>query len=142
MRGSGSVAPGRKRKSCRTCRQTRICLAQEGFEKLQPTSNALWPGSLVLSERWILVGLDASTTSLAQTSLSSPPPAGSIELPNDSYNGDEPRNLFVGPRFPERHFLFAVLALCDRQVDLDPYNAGQLRGDAIAVGWFIAEPPW
>lgn len=72
---------------------------EAAWEKYRDTEN-IYDQLIPLVGRWLLVGLDPSTTSLAQTSISSPPPDGSIELvtqgPGASYNGVESGNHFVG----------------------------------------------
>ena len=99
------------------------------------------------TERWVLTGLDPSLTSLANTSLTVPPPPGAIEQENQgpgvSPNGVSSRSKFVGPAFPERHFMFAVVALCEGGgIDRGTYRGFALGEDAIAMGWFFGEPPW
>ena len=99
------------------------------------------------NERWVLTGLDPSLTSLANTSLTVPAPAGAAEQknqgPNVRPNGVPSETKFVGPAFPERHFMFAVLALCERSGSARDINRGYgLAADAVAIGWFFAEPPW
>jgi phosphatidylethanolamine-binding protein (PEBP) family uncharacterized protein len=99
------------------------------------------------NERWVLSGLDPSLTSLAATSLGVLPPAGTVQGKNQgpgvTPNG-EPSNVnFVGPGFPERHFMFAVFALCDGDgTDRGTRRGFSLARDAAAYGWFFAEPPW
>ena len=98
-------------------------------------------------ERWVLTGVDPSLTSVANTSLTVPPPAGAVEQehagPGVSPNGVPSRTPFVGPRFPERHFMFAVVALCDGGgTDRGTYRGFALGEDAIAMGWFFGEPSW
>ena len=99
------------------------------------------------TERWVLTGLDPSLTSLANTSLTVPPPPGAIEQENQGPgvrpNGVHSRSKFVGPAFPERHFMFAVVALCEGGgIDRGTYRGFALGEDAIAMGWFFGEPPW
>ena len=99
------------------------------------------------TERWILSGLDPSLTSLGSTSLTVPPPAGAVEQKNQgpgvTPNGEPSNSKFVGPAFPERHFMFAVVALCDGGgTDRGSYRGFALGEDAIAMGWFFGEPPW
>ena len=98
------------------------------------------------SERWVLTGIDPSATELVVTSLSSPPPAGAAEQTNQgpavTVDGEQPGTKFVGPVFPERDFIFAVFALCERQSGRDTNRAHGLRNDAIAIGWFLGQPPW
>ena len=99
------------------------------------------------SERWVLSGLDPSLTSLANTSLTVSPPAGAVEQANQGPvvrpNGVGSQSKFGGPGFPENHFMFAVVALCEGGgTDRGTYRGFALGEDAIAMGWFFAEPPW
>ena len=110
-------------------------------------ANPWWDGPPTGVERWVATGIDPAVTSLSNSSLSIPLPAGVIEHrnlgPGVSIEGADGNSRFVGPFFPERHFIFAVFALCDRQsVTRDLYRGHGLMNDAIAVGWFMAEPPW
>jgi len=99
------------------------------------------------TERWTLTGLDPSLNSLPNTSLAVPPPAGAIEQTNQgpgvTPNGVASRSKFVGPGFPEQHFLFAVFALCEGDgTDRGLHRGFALAEDAAAYGWFFGEPPW
>jgi len=118
---------------------------EEAWEKYRDRDN-IYDQLIPLVSRWILVGLSPSATSLGRTSINLPLPEDSIELvhqgPGASYDGVESANHFVGPNFPERRFIFGVAALCDRDLERDPYNIGALRSDAIAVGHFLASPDW
>ena len=94
--------------------------------------------------RWILSGVDPSLTSLPSTSLTSPPPAGSVEQGDHSpvvtVDGEQMSNKFVGPDINGRYFMFAAFALCDRQsAPRDAFMEGGLQRDSIAIGWFIAK---
>lgn len=99
------------------------------------------------TERWVLSDVDPSLTSLGNTSLTIPPPAGTVQQKN-SGPGVRPNGVhsdvnFVGPGFPEAHFMFAVFALCEG----DGTDRGTRRGfalaeDAVAYGWFFGEPSW
>ncbi len=88
------------------------------FDPDAPTGSGWW--------HWMLLGLDASVTELA-TGAAAAPPAGSVQLRNDSgsvgYAGAAPP-----PGDPEHRYLFAVHAL-RAPVEVDP-------GSSMAVGAF------
>ena len=111
----------------------------------------LWWNQLPIgSERWVLTGLDPSLTSLPSTSRASPPSAGSVEHDltgqTRELDGVDVSNKFEGPGMPGEYQIFSVFAMCDRS---DPQpgevrrtKTGELQGDSIAIGWFIAEAAW
>lgn len=98
--------------------------------------------------RWTLSGIDPSATSLAHTSLSSPPPAGTTEHANNVQavlvDGERAINKFLGPDEPGRFLMWTVFALCDPEPTggRADYRAEWLQQHAIAIGWFITESDW
>jgi hypothetical protein len=98
--------------------------------------------------RWTLSGIDPGTTSLARTSLSSPPPAGTIEQPFNvqavTVDGERALNKLVGPAEPGEHRMWTVFALCDPEITggRDDYRAEWLQQHSIATGWFITTSDW
>jgi len=103
--------------------------------------------------RWTLSGIDATTRSLAGTSLSSPPPPGTTEHFNSGTGTTRGTgsarvdldNKFIGPDRSGEWYLFTIFALCDPFEDgpePDEWSAGWFKRHSIATGWFFAQASW
>jgi len=102
----------------------------------------LWNLLPVGQQRWVISGIDPTSTSFPASSLSNPLPVGVVahegNNPTVTVNDESDSTQFVGPS-GDQYFVFLLMALCEA-----PHTVGRLshpsnlRNDAVAMGWFIA----
>lgn len=123
-------------------------IGDDSVEALRADPLLWWNGVPAGGIQWTLSGIAPGATSLARTSLGSPPPSGTIEQPNNVQvvlvDGVEARNKFVGPSGAGQHRMWTVFALCDPEVtgERGDYRAEWLQAHSIAIGWFITTSDW
>ena len=106
-------------------------------------NGTLWDDVPISNIRWIVSGIDPTTSGLARSSLSDPLPDGVIEHdnwgPTVTPYGEPLSNKFVGASFSHADFLFTMFALCDPATGArDAYSPGWLSQHAIAIAWFTS----
>ena len=115
-------------------RRDDIVTASDLWEETEP------PGS----SRWVLRGIDPTSTGIRRTSLDTGLPQGTQEIDHTGgrveIGGQPALNKFLGPDGPGRTYMFTLLALCDPQLGT-PFDEslGWFRRFAIATTWFFAD---
>ena len=96
------------------------------------------------SSRWVLRGIDPTSTGIDRTNLDTGLPEGTHEVDHTGgvvqIGGAPAANKFLGPDAPGRTYMFTLLALCDPELGT-PFDEslGWFRRFAIDTTWFFAD---